>query len=1040
MNRTWFIALWLFLGLIVSSKAQTVPLRFEHLTSNQGLSNHIIYDILQDRQGYLWFATENGLNKYDGYSITTYHKTPGDTTSLAGNAVPQLFADIDGDIWVGMMGQGICRFDRRTEKFTCYAPHPLTLNQGTIHTMAQDQAGYIWVSNGRAELRTFNKQTGEYSRINYADRLAFRSASGKIVPPIINTIYGDRKGAIWLCSDKGLYRMTSKSAGKGKSPHVSFKAYRHNPADARSLPHNQVWEAFEDHAGGIWVSTDKGLCRFDPQTQAFTLFLCSLKSTLAIGTALNQHFRYLTEDQQGNLWMGIAHEGMFRLDPKRRQFTQLMHDPVDPFGLSSNHVRSLYIDRSGLLWVGTFGEGIDKANPNQQPFRYYRPVPFQSNSLSYKFVSAILEDRSGTLWVGTGNGLNRMNRQTGEFAHYQADPGNPKGLPFMNVEAMLEDRDGNLWVGSKGELVLFNRKTGEFTCLSKDTLRYPGLSGNTQLFFIYQDKPGLLWLGTHNGVKSFNPKTGKVVHYAYDPQNAKGISDGFAMSMLEDNRGNLWIGTGSVALNRLDRRTGRFTYYRPDRNKPGSITSDGVPSIFQDSKGNLWFGTLGGGLCRFDYSTERFQAFTQADGLADNSVFSIEEDDQGYLWLATSKGLSRFSVADRTFTNYDENDGLQSNGFRQAHCKGKDGMLYFGGDNGFTAFDPRRLTTNRHIPPVVITQVKLFDKAMPGKMQASQIDLNYNENFLSFEFAALDYNNPSKNRYAYQLVGLETDWVKSGARRFVSYTNLDPGTYTFRVKGSNNDGVWNENGAVIQLVIHPPWWRTTWFRLLAVVSLVLLVGASIRFYTRDKLRRQRSNMKRVLQAQEEERQRLAADLHDDLGATLSVIKGQLQTLHQPFDGLDAPIQLMEKAIVDLRHISHHLMPPEFVKLGLTEAIREIVRRAEASSAINFLFISFGQERRLDNETELTIYRIAVELINNAIKHAKARQITVQLIFYPQYVSLLVEDDGRGYSSVAGPEQMGIGLRNIRSRVTYLQAKLIVDSGEGGTTITLEVPY
>ncbi|GAB3543159.1 ligand-binding sensor domain-containing protein [Spirosoma fluminis] len=1039
MNRTWFIALWLVLDLYLSSNAQIGHLRFEHLTANQGLSNHVVYDMLQDRQGYLWFATENGLNKYDGYTITTYHKTPGDTTSLAGNSIPKLFEDKDGTLWIGMMGQGLCKFDRRTEKFSCYTPNPLTLNQGSIRAIAEGQDGYLWVSNGRAELRRFDKKTGEYSRLNYATLFASRSANGTSETPVVNALYGDRTGTIWVCSEKGLHRMVSRSTGEGKPPRISFTTYRHRPMEASSLSHDQVWEVLEDHAGMLWVSTDGGLNRFDPKAETFALYRCE-SSSLTIGTAFNQHFRYLTEDQQGNLWMGTAHEGLFRLDPERKQFLQLLHKPNDPAGLSSNHIWSLLVDRSGILWVSSFGEGVDKANLNQQPFQHYQSLPFQPRSLSYKFVNAILEDRSGTLWVGTGNGLNQMNKQTGEFTHYKPDPTTSKSLPNPNVESMLEDRDGNLWIGNGGELVLFDRQKGEFTSLSNNTLRYPGLNGNTQLFFIYQDRQGLLWLGTHNGVKQFDVKTGKVVHYAYDPQNATGISDAWALSILEDRRGNLWIGTGSVALNRLDRRTGRFTQYRPDRHKPGSITSDGVPSIFQDTKGNLWFGTLGGGLCRFDYDKETFQAFTQADGLADNSVYSIEEDHLGQLWLSTSKGLSRFSFASKTFTNYDANDGIQSNGFRQVHYKGKDGTLYFGGDNGFTAFDPRKLTKNRHVPSVVITQIKLFDKSMPGKGGAGQIDLNYDQNSLSFEFAALDYNNPSKNSYAYQLVGLEKNWVQSGSRRYVSYTNLDPGTYTFRVKGSNNDGVWNETGTAIQVIIYPPWWNTTWFRLLAGVCTTFLIGASIRLYTRARLRRQRSGMKQVLQAQEEERQRLAADLHDDLGATLSVIKGQLQTLHRSVEGLETPIHLMEKAIVDLRHISHHLMPPEFVKIGLAEAIREVIRRAEINSDIHFLFIPFGEERRLDDETELTIYRIAIELINNAIKHAKACQITIQLIFYPQYVSLLIEDDGRGYSIETQNERAGIGLRNIRSRVAYLGSKLIVDSGEGGTTITLEVPY
>ncbi|GAB3959291.1 sensor histidine kinase [Spirosoma harenae] len=1030
--------LLLFLSCSWVCYGQPTELRFEHLTVNQGLSDPIVHAMIQDHHGYLWFATDNGLNKYNGYTMTTYQKIPGDTTSLVSNVIYQLLEDKEGYIWLGMAGQGICKFDPRTEKFTNYGPNPRTLSQGTIFTMGEDQEGNIWVSNWRDELRRFDKKSGAFSTINYASLLA-EKRNGKLVTPIVSAICSDRKGTIWVCSERGLHRMNFTSAGSGKPSKISFTSYRHDPANPRSLSHDQVWRVFEDRSGMIWVNTDHGLDRFNPKTETFTHYQYTGNPSPTSNASINQSLKYMADDREGNLWIGTPDHGLFKLDPVRGRFTQMRSDPVNPASLSSVHIRSLFSDRSGLLWVGTWGEGVDKANPDGQSFAYYRPLPFRPHSLSYKFVSFILEDQSGTVWVGTGDGLNRMNKQTGEFTHYRHDPTNPKSLPKRNAEAMLEDRDGAMWVSSFGELARFTPKTGEFDCLTCNRNRYPGLGDNIQILKIIQDQQGLLWLGTTNGVKCFNPKTSKVIHYAYNPKDTTGISEAYARELLEDNRGNLWIGTDNKALNRLDRKTGRFTHYRPDLGKPGSIPSDGVSSIFQDCKGNLWVGTIGGGLCQFDYKTETFQTFTKAAGLADNSVFSIDEDNQGNLWLGTYKGLSCFSPKTKTFRNYEVNDGQQNNSFRRPHCKGKDGILYFGGDNGFTAFDPRRLAMNDHIPPIVITQVKLFDTPIAGLENSSTIDLDYDKNFLSFEFAALDYANPSKNQYAYQLVGLDKSWVYSGSRRYISYTDLEPGTYVFRVKGSNNDGVWNQKGASIQVTIRPPWWKTSWFRLLLSMIILSIAYASVRLYTRNRLRRQRSEMKRVLQAQEEERQRLAADLHDDLGATLSTIKGRLQRISNPSEALKISIHLMEKAIIDLRHISHHLMPPEFTRLGLTESIREIVSRAEASSAIEFLFIHYGEERRLDDEAELTIYRIAVELITNAIKHAKASHITIQLIFYPKQVFLLVEDDGQGYQTSKSEQPVGIGLRNIRSRVAYLDSKLLVDSGERGTTATLEVP-
>ncbi|WP_128547053.1 sensor histidine kinase [Larkinella soli] len=1021
MNRPWFITL-LFLFPVIARGQTPAPLRFEHLTARDGLAHNVVYAILQDRQGFLWFGTDNGLSKYDGYTFTNYRKIPGDTTSLSGNAVIRLMEDRQGNLWLGMLGQGLCKFDRRTERFTSYGPTPHTLSQGSIQSLVEDAEGQVWVVNGNPELRRFDPRTGAYSRFNYADLLTDRPGRR----PHLHDVYRDRSGTIWAGSTRGLHRMHPD--GAGQPPGIRFTTW----------PFGPVWEIFEDHAGVLWVITGRGLGRFDRKSGRLTPLPYRLDPSPAVNALINRNLRHLSEDHLGNLWMGTNTHGLVRLDRDRTRFEAVGHDPGHPQSLRANLVRTTLVDRSGLLWAGVWGEGVAKANPGQQPFRHYRPLPGTASALSNKYVDAILEDRSGTVWLATGAGLDRLDPQTGRFTNYRFEDGRSRDRPVY-VNALLEDRDGNLWVGSQGDLARFDRRTGTFTSYTRDSLRYPGLGGNTKIIALYEDRQGLIWLGTQNGLKSFDRRTGRVVHYAYDPRNSKGIADAWAIALCEDRHGNLWVGSGSVALNRLDRRTGVFTHFRPDPRRSGSITSDVVPAIFQDSKGNLWFGTAGGGLCRFDEEKQTFQAFTQADGLADHSIYSIQEDNSGQLWLGTSKGLSRFSFADRTFINYDRSDGLPEGGFRIARCRGRSGMLYFGGENGFTAFDPRRLTTNRHVPPVAVTQIRLFDRPLPPGRASGALNLNYDENFLSFEFSALNYANPGKNQYAYRLEGLEENWVRSGSRRQATYTDLDPGTYVFRVRGSNNDGVWNRRGTSVRFVIHPPWWQTVWFRLVAAGVLLLGAFSAVRLYTRERLNRQRQEMKRVLEAQEGERQRLAADLHDDLGATLAAIKVQLEIAHEPDDGLSRPIRLLEKAILDLRHISHNLMPPEFSRLGLTEALRDTVSRTEANAGISFLFISFGPERRLDHEVELTIYRIAVELIQNAVRHARARQVTIQLIFYPQHLSLLVEDDGHGYAALARTRPAGIGLRNIRSRVAYLNSKLVVDSGQRGTTVILEVP-
>lgn len=1025
----------------LQSEAQHT-LRFDHLTVSQGLSNHIIYDILQDRQGYLWFATDNGLNKYNGYELTIYQRKPGDTTSLAGNAVTCLHEDREGTLWVGTMGQGICRFNQHTETFSCY-PNPPNSSQGAIHTMSDDDRGNLWVSTGQADLHRMNKRTGKYDSYNFGRLLKKKTVNGERVSPIISQVYCDRSGTIWLCTNNGVYYADRRSV-TGKPNQIQFRGYHYDPACSYSISHNQVWEMLEDRTGAFWFCTQMGLHYFDRETGTFTRY--SFNSSSVSPPTIDSHLRYLVEDKDGNLWMGTADDGLIRFDTKQKKFFRFVHDPNERSGLSSNHIRSLQIDRSGILWVGTYGDGIDKMNPLQQPFRHYYPLPSNPNSLSKKFISSIVEDRDGVIWVGTGNGLDRLNKLTGTFTHFRHDPKRPNSLPNRQVQAILEDHDGTLWVASQGDLSKFNRQTGEFITPTRNPIRYPYLGKNENIFALYEDRKGLLWLGTNNGIKSFDRRTGQVVHYVYDPHKAGGISDAWAISLLEDNWGNLWVGTGSVALNRLDRKTGQFTRYYPSRAKAGSITADAVPGLFQDSKGNMWFGTRGGGLCHFDYKTETFRAYTQADGLADNSVYAITEDHEGQIWLGTSKGLCRFTVETNTFSNYDANDGLPSAGLGQAHCKGKDGTLYFGGDNGFVAFDPRRLTTNQAVPAVVITQIKLFDKSIRNKADDKTIDLNYTENFISFDFAALDYHNPAKNQYAYQLVGLDKDWIYSGSRRYTSYTDLNPGDYIFRVKASNNDGVWNEKGASIRIIIRPPWWKTVWFRALSTIGLVVMAGMSVRFYTQTKLRRQHENIIRIIQTQETERQRLAADLHDDLGGTLATIRRRLSDIRQHLRDpqaareIDALEPLIQKSGQDLRRIAHNLMPPEFERIGLRPALQQLVE-SQSAKTTRFSFVVAGTERRLPLDVELNIYRIVSELVQNIHKHARAKRAAVQMLYYDDHLSLTVEDDGVGNQEIKNEVQsMGIGLKTSSLRAEYIGAKLWREAGESGTLVVLNVPY
>ncbi len=465
------------------------------------------------------------------------------------------------------------------------------------------------------------------------------------------------------------------------------------------------------------------------------------------------------------------------------------------------------MEKSGILWISTFA-GLDKLDTRQKPFALYRPHPTDAYSLSHTAVSAIVEDSAGTVWIGTlGGGLNAWDKMTNRFTHYRHDARNPRSLVSDMVSSLLEDKQHNLWVANAAVLSHLNKKTGQFTHFP---LKHP-FNGTPPVFALCQDQAGLIWLATTNGIIGFNPQTGAMRSYTHTPNSAEGISDYWSRAILEDRRGNLWIGNDSYALDKLDRAREKFTHFQHDSRNPRSLSANAVWSLYEDSKGNLWLGTRSGGLCRFDPATESFTTFTEKQGLADNNVVSIREDNAGDLWLGTNHGLSRFSPGKQRFTNYDVNDGLQSGWFSRGACfKGRDGMLYFGGQNGFNAFYPDSIRSNDFVPPVVITQFKLFDKPQPGKHEVSVIELDYQQNFFSLEFAALSYSSPYRNQYAYQLQGVDKDWVYSGNRHSATYSDVDPGEYVFKVKGSNHDGVWNEKGTSLTIVIHPPWWLSPW--------------------------------------------------------------------------------------------------------------------------------------------------------------------------------------------------------------------------------------
>ncbi len=534
---------------------------------------------------------------------------------------------------------------------------------------------------------------------------------------------------------------------------------------------------------------------------------------------------------------------------------------------------AIYQDRGGVLWVGTKGGGLNNWNTHTGSFPHYRADPAAASGLSGNIVTSFFDEGNAVVWIGTfGGGLNRFDRTRGSFTLYQHEPTDPQSLSNDRVMSLLLDSKNILWVGTYGGgLNRFHRDTGTFTRYQHDSADPASLSRNG-IMSIYEDRQGVLWIGTfEGGLDRMEPSSGTFIHYAHDPTQPTSLSNNRVTAFYEDAAGVLWIGTDGGGLNRFDRTTGTFAHYQNDPAVPTSLSNDSVLSIHEDGNGVLWIGTLGGGLNRWERAAREsvrgeFQRYSERDGLPNDSIYGILTDDEGNLWLSTNQGLSKFDPGRETFRNYNTTHGLQSNEFNVgAYHRSADGEMFFGGVSGFNAFYPASIRDNAHVPPVVLTSfLKFNEKVDLGKpiWETDRVELGYRDYVVSFEFSALDYTAPEENRYAYMLEGFDEDWIELGRLRRATYTNLDAGDYLLRVKGSNNDGVWNEAGATLELRVIPPPWQTWWaysfYGLLAVGVLFGYARAQAR-----KLEREETYSRELVQ-QVDERTRELAERNEDL--------------------------------------------------------------------------------------------------------------------------------------------------------------------------------
>ena len=806
----WILLAWLYAAVPAGvALAQTGPAFYENFTVEDGLSNYVVTDVLQDQLGFLWIGTQDGLNRYDGYEFRTFEALPGKAGSLSDDYITLLYEDHAARLWIGTQGGGLNVYDPETQHFSMYVlPASDTTSSYSVASMAQmpDSTLLVGIANKVYEVDPHEPVL----------KLVYTISEEKEVGSgTIRVMVADQKGILWAGTRQGLVHITPESG--------AITLYTHQPDNPTSLPADIVNALAFDHEHKLWVGTTNGLGIFSEESGRFLKYH---EGQLDVTPLNSKVVTSIFFDRDGRTWVGSG-SGIFENSSGADKWNHHAYKPGDSSSLASDRVFDIIMDSGGVLWAGTWG-GLSKLVPANSKFRSLSHQPGDSNSLTHPRVKTAFEDHGGSLWIGQlMAGLVRYEPSTGAIIRYPYGVEGAEGVISQGIMQMAEDADHRLWIATLGGLDRYDPDSNTFTHWLHDPENRNSLSTNV-LQSVLIDSTGVLWFGTYNGgLNSYDPKTDSFTHFMYDPEDTLSISHDHVWPLLETRAGILWVGTFGGGLNRFDRETETFTAYQHDPNDAGSLSGNRVISLAEDTNGTLWVGTMEGGLNAFDPETESFTSFTTEEGLPHNSVAGILPDDRGRLWISTGNGLARFNLETELFDTYDVSDGLPSNVFHFDNAfQGSDGSMYFGNAEGLVIFHPDSVDGNPHIPPVVITAINVFNVPAPLEASAEQlteVTFPYNQNFLSFEFAALDFTVPSQNRYVYKMEGLDPEWVEAGDRRYASFPNLAPGEYTLRVKASNNDGVWNEEGASLAVIVTPPIWKTPLAYLLYALATVAAI-------------------------------------------------------------------------------------------------------------------------------------------------------------------------------------------------------------------------
>ncbi len=1019
----------LFFTLILwalNSYAQ-VEERFERLSRIDGLSHDNVYSIIQDRYGFMWFGTQDGMNKFDGYSFQKLYHEPSNNNSLISSSFGEIYEDSKGYIWFGSYINGLDQYDPIKRKFRHFfydEDDSVSLSSNKIRSITESKDGYIWIATSGGGLNKLDPLTGESVHFHHKE-----DDWNSISDNNVNSLVFDNLGRLWIGTDVGLDLYDIKA-----NLFSHYELGRESFDDNKRLP---VRTIIIDRYGIIWIGTTDGLFVLDPVTTEIREYNHDLTNPISISSGF---INIIYEDSEGTIWVGTEDGGLNKYNREKDTFENYTHNVLDPQSISNNRIWSLYEDKSKILWIGTKGGGVNKLNLKRKKFYNMSYTSDSESGIPSPSVYAITGDTTGTIWIGTdGGGLCSFNSKKNKFNYFRTKPYKKNTLSDDEIWSIHTDKENRIWVGThSGGVNIIEKVKDKYlitNLLHKDN---DSLSiSNNQINKIFEDKNGIIWIGTRNGLNKLIPQNNskKFTFYKYFSNYAdtNSLSDNYITSVYHDHLGYIWAGTYAEGLNRIDEKNNKVLRFKNSLANTKTLSNNSINVIFEDHLGELWIGTKDG-LNKLNRADLSFKRYYRNNGLSSNEVMGILEDNSGNLWISTSNGLSKFNPINEEFTNFNISDGLLSDGFNFATYKNPKGKLFFGTNSGVISFFPNEIVLNTYKPPIVITSVKILkdqkwiEKAnFVSDLQEIKepLELDYN-NIITIEFAAFDYTKPSENNFEYKIEGLDESWVYYGKKRSITITNLEPGDYTFKVRATNSDKLLSDKEVSVKIKVKPPFWKSRGFLFMMLVLAILGATSIYSFLVKLKTNKILEEKNHEL---EDANQRLTKSqedlkvLNDTKDKFFSIIAHDLRNpfnpllaltelLHDDYDTFEdkerrefiKEIRDGAKRLYDLLEnlLQWSLSQTQHKEFSKSElGMNELIQRN-----INLLKINSDKKKiKLVNEVENDVFVLADKdmvnsivrnLINNAIKFSpEMSQITISCKDMDLEYQFAIKDEGVG---------------------------------------------